>query len=215
VESVHDGEEGARRALSGEYALAILDVMLPGMSGFDVLRRIRAGTNLPVLMLTARGDDIDRIVGLEMGADDYLPKPFNSRELTARIRAILRRTRQEGGEAPARRPSPSKLIVGDIELNPSTLETLCDKRPVELTVVEFKLLEILLRSAGVVVSREELTKECLDRELTAYDRSIDVHMSKLRKKLGPAGNGMERIRSVRNAGYIYLLRSNNVNGEDG
>jgi two-component system, OmpR family, response regulator CpxR len=215
VESVHEGEEGARRALSGEYALVILDVMLPGTSGFDVLRRIRAGTNLPVLMLTARGDDIDRIVGLEMGADDYLPKPFNSRELTARIRAILRRTRQEGGEAPARRPSPSKLSVGDIELNPSTLETLCDKRPVELTVVEFKLLEVLLRNAGVAVSREDLTREGLDRELTAYDRSIDVHMSKLRKKLGPAGNGMERIRSVRNAGYIYLLHSNNMNGENG
>jgi two-component system, OmpR family, response regulator CpxR len=215
VESVHEGEEGARRALSGEYALAVLDVMLPGMSGFDVLRRIRAGTNLPVLMLTARGDDIDRIVGLEMGADDYLPKPFNSRELTARIRAILRRTRREGGEAPTRRPSPSKLIVGDIELNPSTLETLCDKRPVELTVVEFKLLELLLRSAGVVVSREDLTREGLDRELTAYDRSIDVHMSKLRKKLGPAPNGTERIRSVRNAGYIYLLHSSNMDRENG
>ena len=215
VEFVHEGEEGARRALSGEYALAILDVMLPGMSGFDVLRRIRAGTDLPVLMLTARGDDIDRIVGLEMGADDYLPKPFNSRELTARIRAILRRTRQEEGETPARRASPSKLIVGDIELNPSTLEALCDKRPVELTVVEFRLLVVLLRDAGTVVSREDLTREGLDRELTAYDRSIDVHMSKLRKKLGPAGNGMERIRSVRNAGYIYLLHSGNMDSENG
>jgi two-component system, OmpR family, response regulator CpxR len=215
MEYVHEGEEGARRALSGEYALAILDVMLPGMSGFDVLRRIRGGTNMPVLMLTARGDDIDRIVGLEMGADDYLPKPFNSRELTARIRAILRRARQEEGEAPVRRPSPSKLVVGDIELNPSTLETLRGKEPVDLTVVEFKLLEVLLRSAGVVVSREDLTREGLDRELTAYDRAIDVHMSKLRKKLGPAGNGMERIRSVRNAGYIYLLHSNNANSETG
>jgi two-component system, OmpR family, response regulator CpxR len=214
VESVHEGEEGTRRALSGEYALVILDVMLPSMSGFDVLRRIRAGTSLPVLMLTARGDDIDRIVGLEMGADDYLPKPFNSRELTARIRAILRRTRQEAGEAPAKKPSASKLMVGDVELNPSTLEVLCDKEPVDLTAVEFKLLEVLLRSAGVVIAREDLTKEVLGRELTAYDRSIDVHVSKLRKKLGPAGNGMERIRSVRNAGYIYVLHSGSVSREN-
>jgi DNA-binding response OmpR family regulator len=207
VESVHEGEEGVRRALSGEYALVILDVMLPGMSGFDVLHRIRAGSNLPVLMLTARGDDIDRIVGLEMGADDYLSKPFNSRELTARIRAILRRTRQEGGEALTTRQSASKLVVGDIELNPSTLEVFRGEESVDLTSVEFKLLECLLRNTGIVVSREDLTREVLGRELSAYDRSIDVHMSRLRKKVGPAGNGAERIRSIRNAGYIYVLQN--------
>ena len=151
VDSVQEGEEGTRQALSGEYALAILDVMLPGMSGFDVLRRIRAGTHLPVLMLTARGDDIDRIVGLEMGADDYLPKPFNSRELVARIRAILRRSRQKADETPLKIQTPSKFTVGDIEINPATLEVFCRGESVDLTTVEFSLLEVLLRNAGVVV----------------------------------------------------------------
>jgi len=212
VEAVHEGEEGAHRALSGEYALVILDVMLPGMSGFDVLRRIRVGSNLPVLMLTARGDDIDRIVGLEMGADDYMPKPFNSRELTARIRAILRRTLPEGGEIPAKRSSVSKFDVGDVELDPSTLEAFRGKELVDLTSVEFKLLEVLLRNTGVVVSREDLTKEVLGRKLTAYDRSIDVHVSRLRKKLGPAVNGAERIRSIRNTGYIYILQNDRTGG---
>ena len=214
VEAVHNGEEGVNHALSGEYVLAVLDVMLPDMSGFDVLRRIRAGTNLPVLMLTARGDDIDRIVGLEMGADDYLPKPFNSRELTARIRAILRRTRQEVEETPAKRQAVSKLVVDDVELSPSTLEVVCSGRTIDLTSVEFKLLEVLLRCAGNVVSRDDLTREVLGRELTAYDRSVDVHVSKLRKKMGPAANGTERIRSMRNTGYIYVLQEERTDGAD-
>ena len=206
VESVQDGEEGARRALSNTYALVILDVMLPGISGFDVLRRIRAKTAMPVLMLTARGDDVDRIVGLEMGADDYLPKPFNSRELVARIRAILRRTKQEPGE-PTTRLVPQKLKIGDIEMDFGTLEVLCQGKPVEMTAVEFKLLEVLLRNAGTIISREELTSAVLGRSLSPFDRSIDVHVSKLRKKLGHEVNGLERIKSVRNAGYMYVFSS--------
>lgn len=212
VESVQDGEEGTKRALSGDFALVILDVMLPGISGFEVLRRIRAGTAIPVLMLTARGDDVDRIVGLEMGADDYLPKPFNSRELVARIRAVLRRTKQEPGD-PVARPAPQRLIIGDIEIDFGTLEVLCQGETVVITAVEFKLLEVLLRNAGNIISREELTMAVLGRPLSPYDRSIDVHVSKLRKKLGHQIGGVERIKSVRNAGYMYILHSPPGNGQ--
>jgi two-component system response regulator CpxR len=206
VESVHDGEEGEARALSDEYSLVILDVMLPRVSGFELLRRLRAGTAVPVLMLTARGDDVDRIVGLEMGADDYLPKPFNSRELVARIRAVLRRSRQEPGGVTGKAPPP-KLRVDDVEMDLGTLEVLCREKPIELTAVEFKLLEVLLRHAGLILSREELTGAVLGRTLSPYDRSIDVHISKLRRKLGNKTSGAERIRSVRNSGYIYVLSS--------
>jgi two-component system, OmpR family, response regulator CpxR len=204
VESAQNGEEGVRKALSEEYALVILDVMLPGISGFEVLRRLRSSAAIPVIMLTARGDDVDRIVGLEMGADDYLPKPFNSRELVARIRAILRRTKREESEPGAKTPPP-KLKLDDIEMDPGSLEVFCQGEVVDLTAVEFKLLEVLLRSAGLVLSREDLTKEVLGRTLTAYDRSIDVHVSRLRRKLGTRPHGRERIKSVRNSGYIYLL----------
>ncbi len=203
VDAAHDGEEGARKALSGDYSLVILDVMLPGISGFEVLRRLRSSTSVPVLMLTARGDDVDRIVGLEMGADDYLPKPFNTRELVARIRAILRRTRRDEN-SPAAKAPPSKLKIDDIEMDLGSLQVLCQGEPVSLTTVEFRLLEILVRSAGIVLSREDLTKEVLDRPLTPYDRSIDVHVSRLRRKLGIGPGGRERVRSVRNSGYMFL-----------
>src|SRR5437899_11065890 len=146
VESVHDGETGLQRALAGNYLMVVLDVMLPGMSGFEVLRRIRATSRLPVLLLTARGEDVDRIVGLEIGADDYLPKPFNPRELVARIRAVLRRTRGDGG-APA---APETVTVGDVELDPATRTVRMDGKPIDLTSVEFNLLEVLLREAGRV-----------------------------------------------------------------
>jgi len=203
VEAVHDGEQGALRALSGEHALVVLDVMLPRLSGFDVLRRIRASSGVPVLMLTARGDDVDRIVGLEMGADDYLPKPFNPRELVARIRAIRRRT--EGGrerEGTAGRPA-ERVTVGDVQLDPGARAVLQGGRPVEMTSVEFSLLEVLLRAAGQVVGREELTKEVLGRRLSPYDRSIDVHVSSLRRKLGHHSGGAERIKTIRGVGYLY------------
>jgi len=200
VEAVHDGAQGAARALSGESALVVLDVMLPGMSGFDVLRRIRAGSQVPVLMLTARGDDVDRIVGLEMGADDYLPKPFNPRELVARIRAIQRRVEpgreREMGKA-------HRLILGDLELDPGTRVVLRGGHPVELTSVEFTLLEVLLRMAGQVMTREDLAQQVLGRQLSAYDRSIDVHISSLRRKLGHQLGDTERIKTVRGAGYLY------------
>jgi two-component system response regulator CpxR len=203
VETAHHGEQGANRALSGEHILVVLDVMLPGISGFEVLRRIRAGSGVPVLMLTARGDDVDRIVGLEMGADDYLPKPFNPRELVARIRAIQRRVepRWERPAEPER--AAGRLIVGDVHLDAGARVVLQGGRPVELTSVEFALLELLLRAAGQVVTREELAKEGLGRRLSAYDRSIDVHVSSLRKKLGHHVGETERIKTVRGVGYLY------------
>jgi len=200
VEAVHNGNRGLERALTGEHALVVLDVMLPGMNGLDVLRKLRASSTVPVLLLTARGQDVDRIVGLELGADDYLPKPFNPRELVARIRAILRRTRSEAGERQAPQPS---VHVGDVELNPATRTVLRSGEAVDLTAVEFNLLDVLLREAGRVVTRDELAKIALGRLFSPYDRSIDMHISKLRKKLGEDGKGGERIKTVRGVGYIY------------
>lgn len=200
VEVAHDGETGAARALAGNYALVVLDVMLPGINGFEVLRRLRGASATPVLMLTARGDDVDRIVGLEMGADDYLPKPFNPRELVARIRAVQRRT--EAAQATGTAPGEA-LTVGDVTLNLGARTVHVGGVPVELTSVEFSLLVVLIRLAGQVVSREALSIQALSRELNAYDRSIDVHVSSLRRKLGALGEEGERIKTVRGAGYFY------------
>jgi two-component system response regulator CpxR len=202
VESVHNAQRGIERALSGELALVVLDVMLPDMSGFDVLRRIRDRSRIPVLMLTARGDDVDRIVGLEMGADDYLPKPFNPRELIARIRAIKRRAEPETGKT-ATKDLLERIVVGDVELDKGTRTVFRSGRIIELTAVEFNLMEELLLNAGQLVSREELVKKVLGRALSPYDRSIDVHISSLRKKLGPEMDGIERIKTVRGIGYVY------------
>jgi two-component system response regulator CpxR len=204
VEAVHNGNRGLERALSGEHALVVLDVMLPGMNGLDVLRKLRASSTVPVLLLTARGQDVDRIVGLELGADDYLPKPFNPRELVARIRAILRRTRGEAGE---RQAPQTSVRVGDVELNPATRSVSRGGEVVDLTAVEFNLLDVLLREAGRVVTRDELAKVALGRLFSPYDRSIDMHISKLRKKLGEDGKGGERIKTVRGVGYIYASSS--------
>lgn len=200
VDSVHRGDAGAERALAGEYSIVVLDVMLPGLNGFEALRRIRAQSKIPVLMLTARGDDVDRIVGLEIGADDYLPKPFNPRELVARIRAILRRT---GSEASTSAGPAKALIVGDIEMDPGTRVVSRASKAVPLTAVEFDLLEKLLRAAGRVVTREELSRDVLGRSTSPFDRSIDMHISNLRKKLGHEIHGVERIKTVRGVGYIY------------
>lgn len=199
VEAAHDGKTGLARALSGEHLLAILDVMLPGMNGFDVLRKIRDNSRMPVLLLTARGEDVDRIVGLEIGADDYLPKPFNPRELVARIRAILRRT-QAKGEATV----PDVIRVGDVELDPATRTVQHRGKPVELTSVEFSLLHVLLREAGRVVTRESLVDEVLGRKFSPFDRSIDMHVSKVRKKLGDT-DSEDHIKTIRGAGYIFAL----------
>ncbi|HEV7844006.1 MAG TPA: response regulator transcription factor [Pyrinomonadaceae bacterium] len=200
VEAVHNGEAGVERALSGEHALCVLDFMLPGINGFEVLRRIRAQSRLPVVMLTARGDDVDRIVGLEIGADDYLPKPFNPRELVARINAVLRRARpdEQGGKE-----TSGRLIVGDVEMDIGTRVVRRAGETVELTVVEYDLLEKLLRAPGLVVSREELVRDVLHRTLSPFDRSIDMHVSHLRKKLGHRVQDAERIKTVRGVGYIY------------
>lgn len=199
VESVYDGKRGLERALSAEYILVVLDVMLPGLNGFEVLRRIRDTSHIPVLLLTARGEDVDRIVGLEIGADDYLPKPFNPRELVARIRAILRRTKGPEGGAPI----PGIVHVGDIELDPATRTVRHAGQPVELTSVEFNLLEVLLREAGRVVTREHLAEAVLGRKFSPFDRSIDMHVSKVRKKLGDSDEGPEHIKTVRGVGYIF------------
>lgn len=213
TQAVHDGESGTSLALSGEYSVVILDVMLPGIGGFEVLRRIRAdrGTagRLPVLMLTARGDEVDRVLGLELGADDYLPKPFSSRELVARIRAILRRTQNEA-DASTVQPSSLRrepLQVGDLELDTATREVIRDGVALDLTSTEFDLLEVLLRAAGDIVTRETISRTALGRQLMPFDRSIDVHISNLRRKLGPNSRGGERIKAVRSVGYIYVLPS--------
>ncbi|HEX8141213.1 MAG TPA: response regulator transcription factor [Pyrinomonadaceae bacterium] len=205
VEAVHNGETGVERALSGDHALAVLDFMLPGINGFEVLRRIRARSRLPVVMLTARGDDVDRIVGLEIGADDYLPKPFNPRELVARINAVLRRARP--AEQDEKELTRGRLLVGDVEIETGTRVVRRDGEMVELTVVEYDLLERLLRSPGRIVTREELVRDVLHRSLSPFDRSIDMHVSHLRKKLGHRVQGVERIKTVRGVGYIYASPS--------
>jgi DNA-binding response OmpR family regulator len=204
VEAVYDGERGIERAVSGEHALVVLDVMLPGLNGFEVLRRVRMRSNVPVLMLTARGEPVDRIVGLEIGADDYLPKPFDPREFVARVHAILRRARPGTG-AGGSVTGPAKLIVGDTELDPGARTVRCNGKDIELTGVEFNLLETLLRAAGRLVEREELSRAVLGRRLQPYDRSIDMHVSNLRKKLGHMCGEHERIKTVRGLGYIYTL----------
>lgn len=212
VETVHEGKQGADRALSGDHALVVLDVMLPGISGFDVLRRIRAGSSVPVLMLTARGDEVDRIVGLEMGADDYLPKPFNPRELVARIRAIQRRVEPRLERETGLGKAADRVVVGDVQLDPGARVVVQHGHPVDLTSVEFSLLEVLLRASGQVITREDLAKEVLGRRLSPYDRSIDVHISSLRRKLGHQLGDTERIKTVRGVGYLYILPPDPVGG---
>jgi two-component system response regulator CpxR len=203
VQTVQTSRLGIERALSGDYDLVVLDVMLPEMDGFEVLRRMRAKSSTPVLMLTARGDDLDRILGLEMGADDYLPKPFNTRELSARIRAILRRATSTNSSVA--RSEITSLRLGDLELNAGARTVRCGDEALNLTTVEFDLLQRLLRSAGSVVGREELTKDVLGREFSPFDRSIDTHVWSLRRKVGNALDGTERIKGIRGVGYLYAL----------
>jgi two-component system response regulator CpxR len=200
VETVHDGETGVERALSGDFDLAVLDVMMPGLNGFDALKRIRASSSLPVIMLTARGEEVDRIVGLEIGADDYMPKPFNPRELTARLRAVLRRAGSGAGTGYA----AQTLAIGDLELDLGSRDVRCAGREVKLTGVEFGLLEQLVRSPGQVADRDGLSRKVLKKRPSPFDRSLDVHVSNLRRKLGPMPDGRERIRTVRGQGYFYV-----------
>ena len=202
VRAVHDGEEGLRTALAEEFDLAILDVMLPSKNGFDVLRDLRNNSALPVLMLTARGDDMERIVGLEIGADDYLAKPFNPRELVARIRAILRRAVSKDSEE-----QTDRLTVGDVEISFGGRRVKKDGEAVSLTAIEFELLSALVKKAGQVIEKEQLSVQVLGRELSPFDRSLDMHVSNLRKKLGPHADGEKRIKTVRSVGYIYTVES--------
>jgi two-component system response regulator CpxR len=194
VDCVHEGTAGLKKAIEGGFDLVVLDVMLPGMDGFEILRRLRQQSKVPVIMLTARGEDVDRIVGLELGADDYLPKPFNPRELAARIRAILRRYEK--------RPEPQggRLEVNGVALDAGTREVLSAGRRVELTTFEFDILEMLMRSAGRVLSRDALMENFYNRKATPFDRSIDMHVSHLRKKL-ERGNTL--IKTIRGVGYQF------------
>jgi len=194
IRSASSGAAGVERALAEGYSLIMLDVMMPDADGFDVLRRIRQHSRTPVLMLTARGDTHDRVRGLEMGADDYLPKPFDPAELVARIRAILRRS------APH---LPAAMAIGDLELDGGTRTVRRSGEPVDLTTVEFDLLAALMRAAGSTVSREDLVRSVLGRDFSPFDRSIDTHVCNLRRKLGPLDGGGERIKGVRGAGYLY------------
>ena len=194
VTVVHDGEAAARAALSGSHQIVVLDVMMPKLDGVEALRRIRESSRVPVIMLTARGDDVDRIVGLELGADDYVPKPCTPRELAARLRAILRRTQ------PAAHPTSSAgpLEVGALALWPEKRKAQSGGRELELTSIEFNILEVLMRNAGRLVSKSEISEQALGRPLARFDRSIDVHMSSIRQKLGDAA---KLIRTVRGLGY--------------
>lgn len=199
VDCAHDGDAALADALAGGYDLLVLDVMMPKRDGFDVLRRLRQESLIPVLMLTARGSDVDSILGLELGADDYLPKPCNPRVLMARMRAVLRRAGAEAeGDAEA-----DDLQVGDIELQHGTRRVRRGGEPVELTSTEFSVLAVLLQSAGRVVGKEALSEQALGRKLTRYDRSLDMHISNLRRKLGALPGGEERIQTVRGVGYLY------------
>lgn len=201
VEAVYDGKLGLEKALSEDHLIVVLDVMLPSMNGFDVLRQLRKASKIPVLLLTARGEDVDRIVGLEIGADDYLPKPFNPRELVARIRAVLRRTKV--ADKQTKPLVPEVIRVGDVELDPATRIVLQRGKPVELTSVEFSLLQALLLEAGRVVTREQLVDTVLGRKFSPFDRSIDMHVSKVRKKLGDSDAGTDLIKTIRGVGYIF------------
>lgn len=202
VETCHEGRSGLEQSLSQKHDLIILDVMLPGCNGFQVLKQIRKHSDVPVLMLTARGDEVDRIVGLEIGADDYLGKPFNPRELVARMRAVFRRTQPPDSD-PGAAVEPSRWCVDDIELECNTRRVFKQGQDIDLTAVEFNLLKVLLQSAGTVVSREELNQAVLGRIYSPYDRSIDVHISKLRKKIGEKVGQAERIQAIRGEGYLY------------
>ncbi len=199
VKAAHRGDTGLRAALQRAWALILLDVMLPGMDGFEVLKRVRAESPVSVLLLTARGEDVDRIVGLEIGADDYLPKPFNPRELLARMRAVLRRNTNVAALQPA------VLRVQDLELDSPARKAMKAGSRLDLTDIEFGLLEALMRSPGKVVSREELSQTVLGRGFDPFDRSLDMHVSRLRRKLTQAGASDDQVKTVRGIGYQLVV----------
>ncbi|WP_263356049.1 response regulator transcription factor [Acidicapsa ligni] len=200
ITTEHNGELGLHRALTGNYSIVLLDVMLPGLDGFEVLRRLRSSSQVSVLLLTARGEDIDRIVGLEIGADDYLPKPFNPRELLARIRAILRRS-AANRQSDEKRSVIKHLSVAGIELDAGARTVVCNQVELDLTNVEFALLGALMESPGQILTREHLTEIVLDRRFNPFDRSLDMHVSRLRRKLDDAANLGDQIKTIRSVGY--------------
>ena len=204
VECELEGQGGLRKASAGGMDLVVLDVMLPGLDGFEILRRLRPHSKIPVIMLTARGEDVDRIVGLELGADDYLPKPFNPRELAARIRAVLRRYEN--------RPPPSagRVEINGVALDPASREVVVQGKRVELTTFEFDILEMLMRSAGRVLSRDRLMENFYNRKATAFDRSIDMHISHLRKKIE---HGEPLIKTIRGVGYQFCRTAEDARSE--
>jgi DNA-binding response OmpR family regulator len=207
VTAVHTGLDGVQAAAAGAYAAILLDVMLPGLDGFEVLKQIRRQSDVPVLMLTARGEESDRIVGLEIGADDYLPKTFSTRELLARLRAVTRRSARPVKDDPGHEP---ELVVGKLRVNQDARTAVLDDQPLDLTPVEFDLLAGLARARGRVKSREQLLDEISDRNFDVFDRSIDVHISALRKKLGDDPKTPRYIRTVRAAGYMLIRPEDNV-----
>ena len=200
VTAAHDGQTGVESVRSGTFDAVVMDITMPVLDGFEALRQIRSFSNLPVLMLTARGDETDRIVGLELGADDYLPKPFNPRELSARLKAVLRRVRQ------AADTTANSLRFSDLTLFHGSQTLEIAGNPVSLTATEYGILEMLVQSAGEVVRRETLSENVLGRRLTPFDRSLDTHVANLRKKLGPDADGQPRIKTVRGQGYLLATR---------
>ncbi len=197
VTTQHTGESGLEAFARGKFDLLILDIMMPGISGLDVLKKVRQTSTVPVIMLTARGDDIDRIIGLEFGADDYLPKPFNPRELLARIKAILRRSQPQ-------EMTTQRLSLGDIRLDARTHQASVNDTKLQLTGTEYEILRCLLETPGEVVSKEQLSERALGRRLLPYDRSVDTHISNLRGKLERAGNKNETIQNQRGVGYLLI-----------
>lgn len=195
----HDGQSGLSLALEQEFDLILLDVMLPQLNGFEVLKALRSKKQTPVLMLTARGDEIDRVVGLEIGADDYLPKPFNDRELVARMKAIIRRTGQQVDET-----QPTIIEFSDIKLDPSRQEVICQDQLLILTGTEFGLLNYMIQHSGEVLSKDCLSEKVLGKKLMPFDRSLDMHLSNLRKKLPERTDGRPRVKTLRGKGYIWL-----------
>jgi DNA-binding response OmpR family regulator len=206
VTSAHTGPEGLEQALSGAFQVVILDVMLPGMDGFEVLRNLRRSSDAPVLMLTSRGDETDRIVGLEMGADDYLPKTFSTRELLARLRAVTRRS-QRIAEKPDHDSTMEHLDCGRLAINIASRTVQVDGDPVDLTPVEYQVLVCLARSAGRVLTRDHLLDQVAGRDYEVFDRSVDVHISSLRRKLGDDPRTPRFIKTVRSAGYMLIRNS--------
>ena len=199
TDAVYDGESAIDKIVDGDYHLVILDIMLPGLSGFEVLKTVREQSSVPVLMLTARGEDVDSVIGLELGADDYLAKPCNPRVIVAHIRAILRRSQSSTLDG----APDEQLSIGDIELYPQSRTVYCERNPIGLTSTEFTILETLMRNAGAVVNKNDLSEIALGRKLAHFDRSLDVHISNVRKKLGFISEQNDRIKTVRNVGYIF------------